>query len=259
MYKMKQTHVHTLVLVFMLFLCYSSKAQTALNDNRLTDSVWLNENKELAEQLLPLDSIITIALIHSPQVRFQTDLIDESRYQVDFIKKLWTNNIVGFVNYSAGDQNLVSANGAIPGTTSVSNITNGYRVGIQVNIPLYEIVGRQSRVNIYKAQLNENIDKRDQIKIELSQLVIQNYYSLIYYHNLIQIRSDAKESTINQYSIAQQEFKDGIIDAAELARLKTIEVNSRADYEEAKREFSILYFQLQKLTGASIQQLMQKK
>lgn len=247
------------VFSIILFNSLSVHAQITLINGAKTDSVWIDESSDLAQQLIPLDSIITLAIINSPQVKYQTALINESKYQVDFVKKLWTNNIVGFANYSVGNQNLVSADSQVPGTTSLSSITNGYRFGIQVNMPLYELIGRPARIKIYQAQLEENTYTRDKIKIELAHNVIDGYYSMIYYHNLIQIRSEAKESTSNQYSIAEQQFKDGIIDAAELARLKTIQVNSRADYEEAKREFSIQYYQFQELTGLTVQQLMMKK
>jgi outer membrane protein TolC len=130
---------------------------------------------------------------------------------------------------------------------------------VQITFPLYELIGRKARVNLYKSELQSTIDKQDQAKQELVQVIIQEYYSLIYYRNLIGIRSDAQQSTINQYQVAQQEFKDGIIQAAELSRLKSIEVSARADYEEAKREFAILYYQFQNMIGVPMQELIKKK
>jgi len=70
------------------------------------------------------------------------------------------------------------------------------------------------------------------------------------------IRNEARQSTINQSLIAQQEFKDGIIQVSELSRLKTIEINARADYEEAKRQFSTMYSQIETIIGVPVQQLI---
>jgi outer membrane protein TolC len=223
-----------------------------------TPMVQLDEQKDLQDQLIPLDDIVDIAVANSPTVKFQQDLVDAAEYQLKFTKRMWTNNIVGFVNYSSGNQSLVSSDNQTAGSLSSTNITNGYRAGLQINIPLYEIVGRKSRVNLYKSQLNSTVNKKQESIGELRKNVIQLYYSLLYYGNLLSIRSDAKQTVMNQYQIAQKQFKDGAIDVSELSRLKSIEVNARADYEEAKREFSISYYQIEAMTGVPFQKLIRK-
>lgn len=89
--------------------------------------------------------------------------------------------------------------------------------------------------------------------------MIQFYYELIYANNLLAIRNEAKQSTINQYQIAEKQFKDGIIDIGELSRLKTIEINASADFEDAKRQFSTLYGQIEPTIGVPIAKLMVKR
>ncbi|AYL95159.1 TolC family protein [Mucilaginibacter celer] len=219
----------------------------------------LDEGKDLQVQLVPLDSIIDLAVKNSPAVKFQKDLVESSKAQLDFAKRVWTNNIMGFVNYSTGNQSIVSSDSQSPGSVASSNITSGFRMGVQINLPLYELVGRKSRVNLYKYQYNSSINKRDESVQELKKEVIQTYYNLLYANNLLSIRSEAKESAINQYTIAQKQFKDGAIDVLELSRLKTIEVNARADYEEAKRQFSTLYAQMEPLVGVPFNRLIAKK
>ena len=255
---MKTRYAYTCLAALLLWGSSYAQVRTVKNDENV-DSAQLDESKDLQAQLIPLDSIISIALKNSPAVKFQQDLIDAAKYQVHFIQEMWTNNFVPFFNYTASNQNLITADNQSPGGAASSSLTNGYRAGIQINFPLYEFVGRKARVNLYKAQLQSAIDKQDQTKQEFVQVLIEEYYSLIYYHNLIAIRSDAKQSTINQSMVAEQEFKDGIIQSTELSRLKSIEVNARADYEEAKREFAILYFQFQNMVRAPLPQLMRTK
>lgn len=216
----------------------------------------LDESRDLQTQLIPLDSIIDLAIKNSPSVKFQKDLIESSKAQLEFAKRVWTNNIMGFVNYSTGNQSIVSSDSQSPGSVASSNITSGFRMGVQINLPLYELVGRKSRVNLYKYQYSSSIDKKDESIQELKKEVILTYYNLLYASNLLSIRSEAKESAINQYTIAQKQFKDGAIDVLELSRLKTIEVNARADYEEAKRQFSTLYAQMEPLIGVSFKELI---
>jgi outer membrane protein TolC len=242
----------------MLLLSSRSYAQMA-NGGKKPDTILLDEQKDLKSQLLPLDSILAIAVKHSPSVKFQEDLIGSAKAQLEFTKKLWTNNIVGFVNYSGGNQSIVSADNQTPGSLSSSNITSGLRAGIQINLPLSELVGRKSRLNIYKYELNSTIDKKAETEQAIRQNVIQFYYNLLYASEVLAIRNEARQSTINQNLIAQQEFKDGIILISELSRLKSIEINARTDYEDAKRQFSSLYSQIETLIGVPVQQLIAKR
>jgi outer membrane protein TolC len=248
----------TIIVLIALLICSRSHAQPG-SPNLKAQPVLLDEQKELQEQMIPLDSILELAVKNSPSVKFQKDLIQSAQSQLEFSKRLWTNNIVGFVNYSAGNQNIVSADNQTPGTQTSSNITNGLRMGVQINLPLYELIGRKSRIKIYKADLNSTINKKDESIQELKKDVILQYYSLLYASNVLAIRSEAKQSAINQYSIAEKQFRDGIIDVGELSRLKTFDVNARADYEESKRQFSTLYYQLEVLIGVPFQQLILKK
>ena len=244
-----------LLLLIFCATCYAQKTSGEKN----AAPVLLDEQKELQQQMVPLDSILELAVKNSPAVKFQGDLIESAKSQLEFSKKLWTNNIVGFVNYSVGNQSIVSADSQSPGTQTSSNITNGLRMGIQINLPLYELIGRKSRIKIYKYDLNSTINKKDESVQELKKEVILQYYNLLYASNLLAIRSEAKQSAINQYSIAEKQFRDGIIEIGELSRLKTFDVNARADYEEAKRQFSTYFNQFEILIGAPFEQLTLKR
>jgi len=234
-----------------------AKAQVTITGK--TSTVLPDEQTDLQSQLLPFDDILTIAINNSPTVRFQGDLIDNAQAQLEMGRRQWTNNIVGFASYSGGNQNLVTSDNQTAGSNAYSNLSSGYRAGIQLNLPLYELVGRKSKLKSYKSELKSTEDKKDESILALKHDLIQAYYSLMYYSNLLNIRSEAKQTTINQYQIAQKQFKDGIIDITELSRIKTFEVNARADYEDAKKQFSTNYFQFEAMVGVPFQQLIKQK
>src|ERR1700761_3828756 len=157
-------------IIVLLLMCNSRSYAQVANAEKDSGIAVLDEHRDLKSQLLPLDSILAIAVKHSPSVKFQEDLIGSAKAQLEFSRRLWTNNIVGFVNYSGGNQSIVSADSQTPGSSSSSNITSGLRAGIQINLPLYELVGRKSRLKIYKYELNSTIDK----KAETEQAIRQN-------------------------------------------------------------------------------------
>jgi outer membrane protein TolC len=246
------------ILSLLIIFCQATNAQVT-KPLLKNESILLDEHIDLQEQLIPLDSILTLAVKNSSAVKFQADLIKVAQDQLTTNKNLWTNNLVGFINYSEGNQSIVTADNTTPGVVNSSNISNGLRFGVQLNLPLSELMTRKSRMASFKNTITSTIDKRDQAIEELKQVVIQLYYTLIYNSNLLSIRSEAKASAINQYSIAEKQFKEGAIDIGELSRLKTIEVNARADYEEVRREFATAYYQMEPLVGVPFQQLILKK
>src|ERR1700744_4250483 len=150
------------IFISILFLAFAHICLGQGGDAQKQAPVLLDEQKELQSQIIPLDSILELAEKNSPSVKFQKDLIESTQSQLEVTKRLWTNNIVGFVNYSAGNQSIVSADNQSPGTQSAYNITTGLRMGVQINLPLNELVGRKSRLKIYRADLSSAINKKDE-------------------------------------------------------------------------------------------------
>lgn len=134
-----------LIVLVVICLCffYDSKAQ---------DINFVDETKSFSEQLLPLDTLIELAVSNSPTVRHYDALVDKFDYQVDIARRLWQNNIYGFANYSTGDQRIVTGGTGIPGDMTTSTIASGYRAGLQVNIPLFEFTSRKKRINFHEAE-----------------------------------------------------------------------------------------------------------
>ena len=142
----KQKHLIEMtlkVLAFLFLLTNSSMCygQDYGNQKKTADML-PDAQLSLQDQLLPLDSIVEIAVRHSPSVRFEQNVIDADKSQIEFLQKQWSNNIIGFVNYSGGNQSIVSADNQTPGAVSSTNISTGIRAGIQINLPLFEAVGR---------------------------------------------------------------------------------------------------------------------
>lgn len=239
-------------IAFFCLIGYKAGAQNKI----APDTAWFNDSIDISDQLIPLDSVLDICLKHSPTIKFQQDVVNESKYQVDFIKRSWTSNVVGFVNYSGGNQSIVAADATNPGGVSSSSLTSGFRGGVQVNIPLYEFVGRKPRISIYQAQVDAAVHKKTESEISLNNVIINLYYSVIQFGNLVKIRSATNQTAKLHVSVAEKEFRDGIINAGELSRVGEIAGNAAADFEFAKKEFSVACKQLEQYAGVPMLKLM---
>lgn len=218
-------------------------------DSTAQEDLNLDFKRPFEEQLIPLDDIINAAIEYSPTLFYQDALIEKGKYQIELTKRLWQNNIFGFGNYSGGDQRILTGDVFNPDGVSTSSITNGYRLGLQVNIPLFEFIGRSSRIKVHEEEQKATVFKKEEMELEIKQMVIQEYFRLVGAFENLKIRSEGQEAIKTHYLVAEQEFKDGIIPIGELSRVTDVMSQSRAYYEQAKFEFLERIYNLAAYTG----------
>jgi outer membrane protein TolC len=211
---------------------------------------------ELIDQLLPIEQIIDLAMENSPTLDYYDASIRRAGHQVDLIRNTWQNNIFGFANYSTGDQRIVTGSTAIPGDLTTSSIATGYRAGIQINIPLYEFTGRKSRIRLHEEERNAMLYKKEELELELRLHLIQEYYKVLGYFEVVKIRSEGQEAMRLYYQVAEQEFKDGIIDIAELSQIKNSLSQSEVYFMDAKYLFTGTLSAFAALVGVPVSALL---
>ena len=150
-------------------------ADTVRLDTLIFESFNIKDN--LRQQLIPLDSIIRIAMSNHPQVKFQGALVDKSKHNLSHVRRLWSNNIYGYGNYTWGDQTIL-LNTNNQGAAENTNFTTGYQTGIGFRIPVYEFYGRQARINQAKAELKASEHQKEVFEQTIEMQVIQEYFNL---------------------------------------------------------------------------------
>ncbi len=211
---------------------------------------------DLVSRLLPLDSLISIAMENSPTLDYYDAAISKAGFQVDFIKRMWHNNVYGFFNYSTGDQRILTAGSNMPGDITTSNIATGYRAGIQVNIPLYEFTGRKSRIRLHEEEKNAAIHKKEELKLELRMYIIAEYYKLLGYYEVVKVRSEGFEAMRTYHLAAEQEFRDGIIALGELSQIKNSLSQAEVYFQDAKYLFMGTLHAFAALIGVPVADLL---
>lgn len=216
----------------------------------------LTFDDNLVSRLLPLDSLINIAMENSPTLDYYEAAISKAGFQVDFIKRMWHNNVYGFFNYSTGDQRILTAGSEVPGDISTSNIATGYRAGIQVNIPLYEFTGRKSRIRLHEEEKNAAIHKKEELKLELRLHIIAEYYRLLGYYENVKVRSEGFEAMRTYHLTAEEEFRDGIIALGDLSQIKNSLAQSEVYFQDAKYLFMGTLHAFAAFIGVTVDELL---
>lgn len=216
----------------------------------------LDLNKDLKDQLLPVDSLIELAIKNNPGIKMQDALIQSGEQQIKYSSKEWLHDIVFNFNNSYGNSSLFYNTNQTPVEVQSKNITSGYRAGININIPLYEVFGRGNRIGVYRAELHAKEEKQKDLELEVARRVIYEYNYVISAHRVMLISSNANEAAALHLQMAEKEFQEAAIPVADFSRITEFATKAQIDFEVSKREFFSWYQQLERLIGVRMDTLV---
>lgn len=219
----------------------------------------LDLTKELKDQLVPLDSIIDLAIANNPGLKAQEALITAGNEQIKLGRREWQNGVFVSFNQNIGNQTLFYDSNNEPLGTQSQSTTTGYRLGLNVNVPLFWFFARSNRINIFKQELNVRRETKEKLKIDLARIVISEYNNMLSTHQILLIASNSRSSARMVMDMANQQFKQGDISIGEYTSVMGIATKAESDYEIAKSNFYTWYEQLEQLLGVRLDQLTRKQ
>jgi outer membrane protein TolC len=219
----------------------------------------LDLTKDLKDQLVPLDSIISLAIANNPGVKAQDALIIAGNEQVKLGRREWQNGVFVSFNQNIGNQTLFYDSSNEPIGTQSQSTTTGYRLGFNVNVPLFWFFARTNRINIYKQELNVRRETKEKLKIDLARIVIGEYNSMLSTHSILLIASNSRSSARMVMDMANQQFKQGDISISDYTSVMGLASKAESDYEIAKSNFYTWYEQLEQLIGVRLDKLTRKQ
>ena len=216
----------------------------------------LDSSLSLAFTLPPLDSLMELAVRNHPATQLNQAMADASFEKWKVQKRSWSTNVSGFYNYSLGNQSLL-----ISGTaqSDITNIANGYRYGVNLALPLAELVQRGPRVKAAKAEYDASLYKVDDVGNVIRRQVVEEYYNLLAAQEMLQIKTKAYESAKINERMSQQAYRDGSIGVLEYTRVLEMTGTAESEYILARRDFNTVYKQFEVLIGTPLSTLSSPK
>ena len=208
--------------------------------------------QDISGQLPTLDSLIQIAISYSPSVKtavYQSET-EEERLQLE--KKFWTNHISLFGNYAAGSQGVYIAG---VNESTVNTLSNGYRYGLSVNLPLYEFISRSNRIKLSQSEIKTFESKAEEIKLTVEQLVIRNYFALVVAQKVMIDQHNYLEQANNSTQLADRKLRDNQISFTEYTRISELQSIASQKYFESYGEFMVAFYNLESLLGTKLYEL----
>jgi outer membrane protein TolC len=206
-------------------------------------------SRDLQEQLPPIDTLMKIAHEQSPMVlKFTTKSLAEKQ-KIALAKKTWGNHLQIFSNYSTGNQGLL-----LSGTTSsdVTTITNGYRAGINVSVPLNEFMTRRDRIRLAQAEYESaNWQTIEAIKL-VDMQIVTTYQKLLLAHKQVRANLEFSEKAAISEKLAEQQMHDNQIKLSEYTSICEIRTLSDNRLFESENNFYEMYSNLELLLGVHL-------
>lgn len=245
-------------ILFLIFWALTPESKAQVKDSLLYDNelaIFGNIQQDLSEQLLPLDSIVKIALKNSPTLKVNDAVIGKAEQQINVDRLTWMNGMIPFVNVTGGNQDLILQTNSGLGQAQSSTLSNGVAFGLNLRLPLYEIFGRQARVNASKMELKASKYKKEEAELALRRQIILEYNDVLAFHRLMRLHNDATQASKINLILAEKSFRDGVLDLASYTQIMQIVTTNENNLEMAKRSFTIAFNQLETTVGVSISKL----
>lgn len=217
------------------------------------DSMTFDFNKDISIQLVPFEDMYKLALAYSPLVKFEGAVSNSQLAALQLSKLQVLQNATGYANYSTGNQAILSTGTNV--SDQLGQISNGYRVGVNVAISLHDLFGRPQQIRLAKANYEATIERKRTAEIQLKKELFNMYQDLILAQRILQVRLRDDQASLAAFRIAEVELQQGKITPETHAFNSNRYAETRSTVEQAKTIFIKSIYALELAIGVPISQL----
>lgn len=220
------------------------------------DTFLLDFDKDIVDQIMPFDSLYQLALKNSPVLKLERANGEAEKANYSLSKIVLFKNVYPFINYANGNQSLASTGMLV---SDLSQIINGYRYGVNVQIPLDELIGRKNKMRQAAAMYRAVVAKREVEELNLKRELIKVYQDMLTAQRILKVRYRDEQTSGMAFQVAEVELKQGKIEPRELAQISNFYAQAKSATEYQSGEFLKHFYDLQTLIGVPIQYLQMSK
>jgi len=234
----------TLSILYIFFIPLFLHAQSKQIEN----------DSKMIEQLPSLDVLIDSAILYSPLLDAQYELNLQLKEELKIQKKNWTDYIYieGSGRYGLYNQVTVSevvTNDLTQSGLKLENEQFSYYAGMSVKLPLSAIGNKKNEKKIKELKISQAQFETKKLEGEISQLVIEIYYKLKSYEEIMQVSFSTFQTMEISVLKAQKDLENGRIEIDEFTRLVGAKGKAHEGYLQAKNNFYMMFKKLELITG----------
>ncbi len=239
-------------LMLTLFLTVSVFTQSAVK----TDSV-IND-LAFEKQIIPnLETCIQSALTNSPLLKANDQQIEKLLEEIKIKKKSWLDYVQIDANSRYGLFNQLTLSETTGGTDVALQQAKeqfNYFAGLTIKLPLSYFVSNKNEQKILKISIKESELKKEDLKNEISKLVVVEYFKLKNYYDMLDAQQNNLQTTQIDYLKAKKDIQNGMLGMTEFASISTSYTKAVEAFTKTKNDYYTQFYILKILTGSNLQQ-----
>ncbi|WP_168136448.1 TolC family protein [Draconibacterium orientale] len=242
---MKKKIIYIALLVFGVHVLHAQSY-----DNLIAAT---SEGNDIAEVIPSISELQALAIENSPLLKLYDADIVIREMKVQLLRREWMNGlgVEAGVKYGLFDNLVISQDLGYDQSQAQTTEQTRYNLGITWKLPLLSLAGGKNKSMAIAEKEKAQYQREASVK-ELKELIIIQYGNIIRAHRKLVIYIAAVESMRTQMIEADVNYKNGIIDMADYARLQNMQLNAEISYEEAKTELITAMRILQENIGTEI-------
>lgn len=240
-----------------MLVIFSALSQEKSNsEQNINSGEVLNSKSDLPE----LNVFIESALKNSPLLKVSDKEIEKILEEIKMQKKSWMDFIQIDANSRYGLFNQLTVNDQI--TSDVPSVAIqsdkqqlNYYAGITLKIPISNFANKKNELKILNSNIQESELKKEQLKKEITLLVIDDYYKLKGFSELFETLENTLQTMKISYKKSLKEVENGVLSFTEFAAVSASYSKAEESFSKLRNDYYAQYYKLQVLTGINIQSL----
>ena len=236
--------------IILIIALFSAPLTSCLaQDNKVAeDSILLNS--DLPELSVFLES----ALKNSPLLKVSDKQISQVFEQIKIEKNSWSDYLSLDANAKYGLYNQITLSDITAATandagTQSKNQQLNYFFGVTFKMPLSDIANKKNKLKILNENIDEKQQQKEELKNQLKQLVVEQYYNLIYLNKSMKINQDMLQSFSINLMKSERDIQTGIITLENYNGVVFQKGKAEDSFYKAKSEYFSQYKKLMIICG----------
>ena len=212
----------------------------------------LKVDSTVLDRIPPLNALIDSAYVHSPVLRRQDKQVLIRNLRENTVNQEWLKyiNVFATTNYGVYDNFVSVQDQSVVGSTINTGNSFRWSVGVALSgAPFYDMFNKPTMKKIKRLEAEQEIDALEDLKLQLKQIVIQQYNQTILSYRMMIIANNNVYSNYTQLVMSEQKFNMGEIEVFTLANVREMYYKSLMAYEKNRYEFQSNYMILETICG----------
>jgi outer membrane protein TolC len=231
------------VLSLIIISLNTIQAQTTeLDDSTLTGSYF---------NFPPLRAVIDSVIKRSAMLDFRNYHVRVTESTLASERIYWMRHLGIQLDTRYGNlSNFATSEDGLSSTTALTTARQlNYSAGVFLKFPLFDAINRKNQIKLAELEINEAKSLAESTKQEIRQVVIRMYQDLLLKQKILQILSSRlSDGRVNQQMV-EKEFRNGVVQISEYARISGMTSAIQVDYEKAMSEFIIAKQLIEDMAG----------